>query len=152
MKTVRRSSRQRRVMREPDSVYFDDLQMSILHLGFELSAAEKELLMTPAEEGLAFCDNSMVRSKRGRNTEKIKRPSKADVDILVSALKSIEEEPIYKQRVTEEGVNIRYSNEAKAIKQVDLNTEDSSSDGGSPKSIFGIHEGSEPIAEPITIN
>ena len=145
MKTVRRSNRQRRVMREPDSVYFDELQMSILNLGFELSAAEKDLLLIQIEEdqncaqqrGITSCQNKL-QLKRGRGTKRSKGPSKRDIEILVGALESIEEEHIYKKRVTEE---VRYPNESKAVNQVDLNTEDSSSDGDSSKGIFSIHEG-----------
>ena len=133
MKTVRRSNRQRRVMREPDSVYFDELQMSILNLGFELSAAEKDLLRIPIEEDCTqqkgnTCQKGL-KLKRGRNTKRANRPSKKEIEILVSALESIEEEQIHKKRVTEEETEVRYSHESKAVNQVDLNTEDSSSDG-----------------------
>ena len=146
-------------MRDPDSVYFDELQMSILNLGFELSAAEKDLLLTPIEDeqnsqyvhpvGTSDCTESHngLKLKRSRNTQKTKRPSKKDIEMLVSALKSIEEEHIYKKRISEEGIVVRYSNESKANSQVDLNTEVSSSDGSSLQSIYGIKEGSEDVVD-----
>ena len=120
-------------MRKPDVVYFEELQMSMMILGFELSAAEKELIFL-AEGHTAPQKRARPHRVAAPNPH---TPTTADVQILVEALKSLDDEHTSKKRVVDGGIAVEVLEEKEVIRETDSNTEDCSSHGGSPRAAHG---------------